>query len=236
MIRRLKTEVLPELPPKSRTVIPLEINNLAEYQEAERDIISWIAKTEGVHKAIRASFAQHFTRFEKLKQLAVAGKLKAVEIWIREVLAQDHKILMFCAHHKTVDHFMSLFKDIAVQLDGRTSNKQRVVDQFQSDNNIRIAFCNTKEGLNLTAADTVGFCELYWSAGKHDQAEDRAWRMMQERPVNVYYLIAANTIEERIASIIDRKRTLKDAVLDGRETEKDALLTELIHMYKKQAG
>ena len=87
-------------------------------------------------------------------------------------------------------------------------------------------------GLTLTAASSVTFLELPWTPGELTQAEDRCHRIGQKNVVNIYYLLGTETIEEKIARMLDSKRKVLDAVLDGKETEEESLLSELINEYK----
>jgi len=110
------------------------------------------------------------------------------------------------------------------------------VDRFQNDPTVRLFVGNIKAagvGITLTASSNVVFLELPWTPGDLSQAEDRCHRIGQEDSVNVYYLLAFNTIEEKIAKMIDRKRKVLDAVLDGKVTEEKSLLSELINSYQE---
>jgi SWI/SNF-related matrix-associated actin-dependent regulator 1 of chromatin subfamily A len=77
----------------------------------------------------------------------------------------------------------------------------------------------------------VAFLELPWTPGECIQAEDRLHRIGQKDSVTVYYLLAQNSIEEKIAKMLDRKKKILDSVLDGKETEQESLLSELISNY-----
>jgi SWI/SNF-related matrix-associated actin-dependent regulator 1 of chromatin subfamily A len=82
----------------------------------------------------------------------------------------------------------------------------------------------------------VAFLELPWTPGELVQAEDRCHRIGQKNTVNVYYLLAEGTIEEKIAESLDDKRKVLDAVLDGKVTEETSLLSTLIKHYENQDG
>lgn len=233
MIRRRKEEVLTELPPKIRTIIPLEIDNRNDYEYAESDIVSWILDNEGREKAEKAKSAEVLVEFEKLKQLSVKGKMSSVIDWIEDFLNTDEKLIIFATHKLTLDLLQERFGKISVRLDGSTSigDRQKAVDKFQNDDNIRLFLGNVKAagvGITLTAASNVAFIELPWTPGDLVQAEDRAHRIGQKDTVTVWHLVAQNTVEEDIAAILSNKQKVLDAILDGKESDENSVLTELI--------
>lgn len=233
MIRRKKEEVLKDLPEKLISIIPLEIDNKNEYKKAENDFSSWLLERE--KKVVKV---EALTKIEKLKQLAVEGKLKQVEEWISNVLEETNKLVIMCTHHFTIDYLIEKFKNISVKLDGRNSQKEKneSVKKFQEDEKIKLFIGNMKAagvGITLTAADKLAFIELGWNPSEHDQASDRIHRIGQKNSCNIYYIIAKNTIEEDIMTLIDEKRKIVDAVHDGKITDDENLLNKLLEKYYK---
>ena len=230
MIRRLKSEVLPDLPAKVRSVIPLEIGNRSEYDEMVKGIQDMLdSDDENIPAALQ------LTRFETLKQLVVEGKLIACFNWISDFLESGEKLVVFTTHTNTIDTLYENFSGSnPVKLDGRTSqaDRQAVVDRFQNDPNCKLFIGNIKAagvGITLTSASATCFVELGWTPGEHDQAEDRVHRIGQEADsVNAYYLLANDTIEMEIAELLDEKRKVLESVLDGKEVEDVSLLTQLM--------
>ena len=238
MIRRLKKDVLPDLPEKTRSFIPIELDNEREYDAAENNFITYIKQTKGVAAAEKASNAEVLAKIEVLKQLAVKGKLNDAISWIQDFLEVDGKLIVFATHKFVIDDLMNEFEKVAVKIDGSVSQieRQRAVDSFQNNDRIRLFVGNIQAagvGITLTAASNVAFLELPWTPGSVSQAEDRCHRIGQRDSVNIYYLLAINTIEEKIGKLIDSKRKVLDAVLDGKETETTSLLSELIKQYEQ---
>ena len=236
MIRRLKQDVLPDLPAKVRSFVPIQLHNIKEYRAAEGDFITFIKEQKGAEAAIRASKAKAFAEIEGLKQLSVKGKLEEAIDWIDNFLTVDGKLVVFAVHKFVIDAIMDRFKDIAVKIDGSVSNvaRQKAVDSFQNDKNIRLFVGNIQAagvGITLTASTNVAFLELPWTPGQVSQAEDRCHRIGQKDAVNIYYLLAKGTIEERIARLLDRKREVLDAVLDGIDSDEDSLLISIMNEY-----
>ena len=84
------------------------------------------------------------------------------------------------------------------------------------------------QGITLTRASNVAFLELDWTPATHDQAEDRCHRIGQSAAVNAWYLLAAETIDETIATLLERKRVVVGAVTDGREDDEEAVIDAVI--------
>lgn len=236
MIRRLKKDVLGELPEKQRIIIPMDLDtkHKQEYDKANRAFLNWVKETFGVQRANKAANAEALTRIEALKQLAVEAKLESCIQWIKDYIESGEKLVIFGVHRKVLDTIEMAFPNISVRIDGQVSGnkRQEAVDKFQQDEKTRLFIGNIRAagvGITLTAASTVAFLELNWTPGEHDQAEDRIHRIGQEADtVTIYYLLAAGTIEEDIALLIDEKRTVLTELLDGKETKETDLLTELL--------
>jgi len=241
MIRRRKQDVLRELPDKTYSYVPIEIGNRTEYQEAEESFISYVWKTKGPSAAMKARSAEYLTRIEMLKQLAAAGKMPQAIDWIKAFLESNGKLVVFAVHKAAIEAIYKAFESVAVRVDGSTPTaaREEAVIRFQNDDRVRLFVGNIQAagtGITLTAASSVAFVELPWTSGELSQAEDRCHRIGQKSAVNVYYLLANDTIEERIAQLLDKKRTILSRILDGEEVDEDALLMELIRSYEPKGG
>jgi SWI/SNF-related matrix-associated actin-dependent regulator 1 of chromatin subfamily A len=139
-----------------------------------------------------------------------------------------------------VEQIYQAFAPIAVRYDGTLSAqaKEQAKDRFQTDPTVRLFIGSIKAagiGLTLTAASHVAFVELPWTASDLDQCTDRLHRIGQAATsVNIYYLLATDTIEEHVATIVDGKRTTFDAVMDGRATSESSMISALIAIYETQ--
>ena len=240
--RRLKADVLPQLPAKTRAVVPVALDNEREYRLAEEDVIAWLRSQpldlrELDAKVAAALRAQRLVRLNALKLLAARGKLHAALYWIHDFLTSGEPLVVFARHREIQHAVLERFPD-ALHVLGQDSQPARdqAVRAFQaaeSDDN-QLIVCSIEvagQGITLTRSSNVAFLELDWTPAKHDQAEDRCHRIGQQDAVNATYLLAADTIDETIAMLLERKRAVIGAVTDGRNEDErgvvDALVAEL---------
>jgi SWI/SNF-related matrix-associated actin-dependent regulator 1 of chromatin subfamily A len=232
MIRRLVVDVLAELPKKTRTIVLFDIEKEHEYRKAESDISRWIAKQyyrldhEGkVSKKTIRSFRQLAgMKLLILKRLAAEYKLKAATEWVDNFFNEtDEKLILFCVHKKIVQHYKQRYGKAAVVIDGsvRKGERQKAVHRFNNDPKVKLLIGNIQAagvGLNLQKGGrTVAFMELGWTPAEIEQAEARVRRMGQTKKVRVYFLIARNTIEHSLCNILQVKKSVMNAALDGKE-------------------
>jgi len=234
MLRRKKIDVLKELPAKQYSLIPFTIDNMKDYKFAEDDFLTYVKETKGTQAALRASSAEVLASIEALKQLAVAGKMNGVINWVRDFLESGEKLVIMATHKIVIDTLMQEFKDIAVKVDGSTTQQARhsAVQLFQDNDKIRLFVGNIKAagvGLTLTAASSVAILEFPWTPGDLHQAIDRVHRIGQVNAVNVYYLVARDTIDEKIAKMLDKKVKIIDTIMDGGHTEDSTLFEDLLN-------
>jgi len=221
MIRRTKDQVLEELPEKTRSLVPIEISNRREYNRVESEFLDWLEEQKGKEAADRASKVEQITKIEYLKQVAAKGKIHESINWIKDFLHSGEKLVVFATHREVIDKLFKAFGRVAVKIDGSVpvDRRQEIVEQFQTDPKIRLFIGNIQAagvGLTLTAASNVAFLELGWTPALHDQAEDRCHRIGQKDAVNIYYLLAEETIDERIAELLEDKRKVVDAVMSDK--------------------
>lgn len=234
MIRRLKKDVLTELPDKVVSTIPLELPNYKKYEEAQNDFIHWLRKTRGEERAKKAAKAQGITKVGYLLQLVAELKLKLVKEHITMLLDDVEKVVVFTTHKKMLSELHALFKSSSVVIEGETPAKKRDehVRAFQTNKKVRVFIGNLRAagvGLTLTAAKTVVFAELGWTPGEHQQAADRCHRIGQKEVVDIHYLVAQGTIEEHLCELIQKKQKVLGTVLDRGETTDDLdIYTQLV--------
>ena len=234
MVRRLKKDVLKDLPPKVRQAIPVRID-MKEYNRAENDLRSFLQESKGMPASERNAGGLAF--IEKCKQAAARGKMPFVIEYIENYLSSGKKLVVFGVHVFVMDMLEKAFKGRVVRLDGSVTGikRQQAVDAFQGDDDIRLFIGTIKpagRGHTLTEASDTLTLEFEWTPGKHDQAEDRVHRIGQKADsVNALYMIAEGTIDEYFMEIIDTKRGVLSQVLDGKEAESVGMLKYLMQKY-----
>ena len=237
VLRRLKSEVIEDLP--ERTEIALHVEMSAEeaalYETVRQRAVADLEHPEAVggDGQRRIRILAHLTRLRLAccnpKLVLDAGaaappssKLATFAATLDELLANRHKVLVFSqfvTHLKLVEEHLRDAGIVYQYLDGATPAKQRAerIAAFQAGagDAFLISLKAGGVGLNLTAADYVIHMDPWWNPAVEDQASDRAHRIGQTRPVTIYRLIAKGTIEEQIVDLHHRKRDLADSLLEG---------------------
>jgi SNF2 family DNA or RNA helicase len=196
------------------------------------EYVAQAKKREYTQSRAMAERAEQLLRWEGLKQKALEGKLPAVYQWIEEFLDDsDQKLVVFGLHTEAIVGLQQRYKDKygAVTIHGGVDSDDRmpIVDTFQNDPGCRLivgTMMAMGEGLTLTAASNVAFIEYGWNPKTHAQAEDRCHRIGQKDTVNVWNLVAENTIDEEIVALIESKREVVDAIQDGTGADTQATL------------
>jgi len=246
LLRRRKTQVLEELPPRTEISIRVELSEaeMAFYEALRREAIANVtdsdAKAGAKHLQVLAEIMRlrraccHPRLVDQNLDLPSA-KLEQFGEVLAEILDNNHKALVFSQFvdylHIARDYLDS--RGISYQyLDGSTkaSDRRKRVQAFQAGEGdvFLISLKAGGTGLNLTAADYVIHLDPWWNPAVEDQASDRAHRIGQQRPVTIYRLVASGTIEEKIVDLHRHKRDLADSLLAGADAggklSTDALL------------
>ena len=248
-VRRLKKDVLTQLPDKTRNYLVTDIDNMKEYKEAERDIINYLVKYQDadddkIQRTIRGAI---MVKMNILKQISARGKVGgAIDIIHSTIDGRDgQKLIVFCFLKEVVAQLKMEFRD-AVMVTGSetTQQKQDAVDKFQNDPKCKLIILNYQSGgvgLTLTAASNVLFVEFPFTYAACCQAEDRAHRNGQKNAVNCVYLLGQDTIDEYMYQLIQTKKTISDGVTgtdDGVEehkvSESDLIFGAALHLFGKK--
>ncbi len=236
ILRRLKSEVLSELPERTEITLHVELSEQERlfYEALRRSALDRISQVGGqgpgdarfqvLAEIMRLRRACCNPRLVMPESPIPSAKLQVFAEVVEELRENRHKALVFS---QFVDH-LSLVREwldgekIPYQyLDGSTPIKRRqeAVTAFQAGRGdlFLISLKAGGAGLNLTAADYVIHLDPWWNPAVEDQASDRAHRIGQQRPVTIYRLVAKETIEDKILDLHRHKRDLADSLLEGAE-------------------
>jgi len=240
ILRRNKEEYLKELPKKSLQIVTLsmgdeerklydatllEAKNLLAKGEKGVSIFALLTKLREICVDSSAFFEGTSTLSSKMSYL-----LEAVE----EAIANGHKILLFSSFTKVLDHLRYLLDEehlssYYINGDTESSLRLKIANSFNTSDQVKILLVSLKaggSGLNLQGADTVFHIDPWWNLAVEEQATDRAHRIGQIHPVQVYKLICHDTIEEKVISLQEKKKALYRSVINEGETGITSLSVE----------
>ena len=248
ILRRLKREVLTELPPRT------EITHLVEFDEQQRAFYEGLRK-QALSRISELSGLDSEQRFRVLAEITTlrqaschpklvtdtppcdSAKLNAFAKIVEELRHNGHRCLVFSqfvGHLALIREYLDARRISYQYLDGATSVKHRkkAVDDFQAGEGelFLISLKAGGSGLNLTAADYVIHMDPWWNPAVEDQASDRAYRMGQKRPVTIYRLVVKDTIEEKIVDLHAQKRDLANALLEGTDSGSRLSVEQLVEL------
>jgi len=242
MIRRTKKEVLPDLPEKTyqNIYVELELEQRRIYKEMKKDFIAKLNENE----EIKASAV--IAQIIRLKQIAIHPSLllddydknlpsKKLETLFEIIEDTDKKIVVFSQFAraiKIIEEELKIRKIGYAKIVGEVKSEQREkeIERFQNNESCRIFIGTIQaggQGITLTAADTVIFLDPYWVEKIEEQAVDRLHRLGQKNNVTVIRLIAKNTIEEYVLSVLKKKKVLFDSIFNNKE--------EVLNVLRQQA-
>ncbi len=239
MLRRRKDEVATELPPKTTIVRAVELEG------AQRDLYETVRAT--MRKKVRDAIAvnglarSHLIVLDALlklrqvccdprllktaqaKRVKDSAKLALLLEMLPELIEEGRRVLLFSQFTSMLDLIAAALDDVRIPyvvLTGETSDRAAPIRSFQQGE-VPLFLISLKAGgvgLNLTAADTVIHYDPWWNPAVENQATDRAHRLGQDKPVFVYKLIAAGSVEEKIVAMQQQKAALASAILSDNAT------------------
>ncbi|MFE0727629.1 DEAD/DEAH box helicase [Streptomyces antibioticus] len=244
LLRRRKSDpgIAPELPAKTETdrVVPLTAEQASLYEAVVRETMAKIAEADGI--ARRGLILKLLTALKQicnhpaqyLRQSTPlhgrSGKLDLLDELVDTITAEGESVLVFTQYKQMaalLERHLAERGKPTLFLHGGTpvTAREEMVERFQRGE-VPVFLLSLKAagtGLNLTRATHVVHYDRWWNPAVEDQATDRAYRIGQDKPVQVHKLIAEGTVEDRVAKLLESKRALADAVVGSGE----ATLTEL---------
>lgn len=235
-IRRTKDQVLSELPPVRHSTIKVKLDEktMKEYAKAENEFVDYmvqqavtIAKEIGkdprsaaVRAKIKASSSIHLSKLAVLRRLVAKAKLEIAGELIAAQTEAGNKVVVAAHHRDVVDALASAHGGLKIQGGMEVEDVEEAKKKFQSGDVIEapaiiLSIQAAKTGHTLTAAQDVLFVELPWTPADVDQLYSRCHRIGQKGSVMVTYLIAEDTVDERIEELIKSKRRVVDNATEG---------------------
>jgi SNF2 family DNA or RNA helicase len=248
-IRRTKDQVLSELPPVIHSKLLVEGGSTAmkEYVKAEKDILLYIAERArqlaleqgkpsygaAIAAMIRAEANEHLVRLSVLRKIAAKAKMEVVEEWINARIENGKKVVVAAHHRDVVDEIARKYGNLRIQggmaVEEVEENKRRFqTESVESAPVMVLSIQAAKTGHTLTAAEECLFVELPWTPADVDQTYSRLHRLGQKGSVTATYMLTSGTIDEEIYEIIEKKRSVVDAAVDGGEVDNSDLSTQMI--------
>lgn len=227
ILRRMKRDVLDELPPVSEIVYHCHLSDVQRelyhsYAQSAREELSKLVRKEGFDK-VQIHVLATLTRLKQIcchpaifaKEDAEVGdsaKYDMLMELLQTLIASKHKTVIFSQYTKMLGIMSEDMRRMGIPfeyLDGSSKNRMAIVKRFNEDPNIPVFLVSLKaggSGLNLVGADTVIHYDMWWNPAVENQATDRVHRLGQKNSVSAYKLVTLNSIEEKIVELQNRKR------------------------------
>ncbi|MFZ2898805.1 MAG: SNF2-related protein [Saprospiraceae bacterium] len=248
VLRRLKKDVLADLPDKIEQTLYVEMGEAQQhFYEQRRQYYAEAVGRQIEEKGLPGAQFFIFQALSELRQAATipealtegrveSAKLELLTEQLLDALANGHKALVFVNFLAAIDSIGERLAEAGIDfvaMTGATRDRESLVNRFQSDPSCRVFLMTLKTGgagLNLTAADTIFLYDPWWNAAAESQAIDRAHRIGQTRKVLAYKLIAQGTIEEKMLELQQLKKELFDNIISADSSSLKALSEDDIKM------
>ena len=233
ILRRLKKDVLKELPDKIEQVLYVEMSEpQRKLYEQRRMFYKEAIEQQVAMKGIQQSQFFVFQALNELRQIASTpegfsnGKIPSPKIellmeQLLDALANNHKVLIFVNFLNALELIGEKLEEQGIEyisMSGSTKNRQQLVERFQNDAGCKVFLLTLKTGgtgLNLTAADMVFIFDPWWNKAAENQAIDRTHRMGQDKTVLSYKLITQGSIEEKILQLQEKKAEIFNSIISA---------------------
>lgn len=227
ILRRMKADVLDDLPPVSENVYHCQLTNVQKelyksYAESARDELVKLVERDGFDK-VQIHVLATLTRLKQIcchpaifakeeAEIGDSAKYDMLVELLQTLIEGKHKTVIFSQYTKMLQIMRDDFEQKGIRfnyLDGSSKNRLDIVNEFNNDPNIPVFLVSLKAGgtgLNLVGADTVIHYDMWWNPAVENQATDRVHRIGQKESVSVYKLVTMGTIEEKIVEMQNRKK------------------------------
>ncbi|WP_353809449.1 DEAD/DEAH box helicase [Agromyces sp. SYSU T00194] len=223
-IRQAERELAQRLAERFRTLVASRDLRVGDLDDDQRDaFIRAVASAELEESRSAKSGDNVFTMVRRIGQ----AKAGLAADYAAQLARSAGKVVFFAKHIDVMDQAEAAFaarelRSVSIRGDQSAIARQAAIDAFNSDPDVHVAVCSLTAagvGVNLQSASNVVLAELSWTAAEQTQAIDRVHRIGQDEPVTAWRIIAAHTIDTRIAELIDAKQGLAARALDGSDVD-----------------
>ena len=241
-LRRLRKDVLNDLPEIQRVIIPISLKSNYLTYAVEEDRIK--RSMLGIDPIILGGGSA--ARIDYLRLLSARGKLPEAIKWIKHMMSNGKlhsqnapcdsqnnsgsKLAFYCYHREIHDSLIKAFPGIPyIHGDVKQNDRMKAIDRFNNDPNCNLILCTfaASQGINLTGANFIAVMELGWNDSIHSQIESRACRIGNKHSVISYFLLGENTIDIPMQKMIERKRIVTETIMNGKASENSSDMQEI---------
>jgi len=249
LLRRKKTDVAPELPPRTEVVLHCDLSEEENHvykailASSRQEVLAKLETSGSVFAALemllrlrQACCHPFLVPGSGLDESFGSAKLLLLMESLEESLDLGHRALIFSQWTSLLDLVELRLNDKKIvfsRLDGSTRNRDQVVSQFQKEDGPPVMLLSLKAGgvgITLTAADHIYILDPWWNPAAEDQAADRAHRIGQLNPVFIHRLVARNSVEDKILQLQKSKRSLAEGILSDSNTSADLSKDDILSL------
>ena len=254
MIRRLLSEVAPDIPPKKRSYLYVNLRpaDQSEYSQAHNDFEGWLRKTRGElegegyseSEIERKLAAESLVKIGYLRRILGAGKAYAAADFAARAVRVGEPVVFFCEHKAVCARLIRSLRKARIRfgvVDGSVSVKKRqaAIDAFQNFE-MPVIICSKagKEGITLHAARHLVFVERFYTSADEEQAEDRIRRIGQRFDTTIWYMHVSGTVDDRVDVIVRTKRRIVESTIGTEDIAETAIanVEQMIRDWGRASG
>jgi SWI/SNF-related matrix-associated actin-dependent regulator 1 of chromatin subfamily A len=229
MIRRTKEQVFPEMPEKIRKIveIPVDRDLFEPYERLQKEIYNVdFSKSTNFMSALSPS---HIAELTELRRVTGMAKMDGVVDYVRDLLENDEKVVLFCHHVDIIESYRMAFKShnpVVIHGSVKLEDRDRAVQKFQNDPKCKVFIGQMDSagvGLTLTASSNVVFAELHWVPAIAMQCEDRIHRYGATKTSNIHIVVADKTIDAYMANMTIKKQRMIESAMNHGKIDRDLI-------------
>ena len=224
-LRREKRDVLKELPLAIKTILKVSVTNSKDIKRASEDLIQYLYETKGEEAAESAMEAQALVLLGVLRQLAIAGKMKEIEQYLRDWKVGGKKLVIFGIHREFLEDLSKKFNSKLLAGGVSAIKKQQIIKEWISNDEPFLFANQASAGTGVDGLQTVCsnmlVIELPWRPSDIEQIVARVDRSGQQEPPNINFMLSDDTIDKQMWQMLAEKEVMTSAANQGIDIEKE---------------